>query len=253
MAIATPVTLSGEQRDRLDKVQKLLSSITDPRIAPVAAGLGYDDEEHARGWLLWEAATGYKRPFSHALMLVGIEPAAGPGVVWTGLDRFENKWVPRSRNAIRRFVPAEHRDQVLKAFFLDLQQQPEGPLVVGSVSLFLERIEGLRTSEVPGATDAWKSLVKKGLDDNEVTRINGLLAQARQAPKPAPVPDPTAVLAVDGQAQLAAYDALNLWYIDWADALRDELPYHDRLRLGVSEVKGGPKAKTADDAEPVEG
>lgn len=234
--------LGADEKARLARAHRLLLSITEPAFAGKAAAAGYDAEEHAEGWRLYELAAGRGRPFHHFLRaelrqaLGGGEEAAAR---FRALDAFENTWFPRVRNAIRRFVPATHRDAVEAAFFADLRQEPEGPAVVGSVDGLLRRLEGLRHSDAPGAADAWRSLVKKGLSDEARAQAAALVAAAKAAGAPADDAPDAAQIRRDGEAQRAAFEALTLWFNDWAETLRPSFDYHAQVRLGLTRRKGG--------------
>lgn len=235
--------LGAVERAKMTRAQRLLLNITDPAFAPKAAKAGYDEEEHAEGWRLFDLAAGRTRPFHHFLgaelrrALAG--GAAKAAERYHELDAFENAWFPRARNAIRRFVEATHRVAVETAFFADLQQQPEGPGVVGSVDALLKRLEGLRDSDAPGAAAAWRSLVKKGLTDEARARAAALVAEAKAAARPADDGPDEAQIRRDGEAQVAAFEALSLWFNDWADTLRPHFDYHGQVRLGLTRHKGG--------------
>jgi hypothetical protein len=157
------------------------------------------------------------------------------------LDQFENKWLPRTRTAMRLAIDdVKQRARLEAAFFQDLEQQPEGAPVIGSVSLFLTRLEELARSSEPGAAEVVRALERIGLTPGERARARELIDTARKeaaAATPAPI-DPAVIVAAS-RRQLEAFDKLNRWYIHWAGVLRDELPYNDALRLGIIAQKGG--------------
>src|SRR5690606_27395268 len=99
------------------------------------------------------------------------------------LDTFENAWFELPRSAIRRFVPQDRRAVVEGVFYKDLTQQPEGPNVVGSVKLFLQRFEELGESDEPGAAEAHALLAKKGLTPDVVARVRGTIEEVKTGPK----------------------------------------------------------------------
>lgn len=245
--------LESEERKQLQRVQRFLLHIAEPAIAGKAALVGYDEVEHKEGWRLLRGATGMDRPFSHFLSSAELAVASSDNErtrnVIHELDTFENLWFPRVRTAIQRFVKPDHRDAVATAFFDGLAQQPEGPEVVGSVEKLLERLKGLKASDKPGAKDAYAALVKKGLDDASLAHVTALIADAR-ALAPAKTPTvPEAEQAEADQKQRADYEALKLWYQDWAEALRTELTHNELVKIGVRRVRGRPsKAPAVDDA-----
>jgi len=97
------------------------------------------------------------------------------------LDQAENRWFPRARNAIRRFVAPAEREKVENAFFTDMSQRPEGPLVIASMEKLMVRLEGLRQSNVPGAKDAYTSLERRGLTGSLIQEIKDTIARCKSA------------------------------------------------------------------------
>ncbi|MCB9544273.1 MAG: hypothetical protein H6706_00090 [Myxococcales bacterium] len=244
--------LTAVDQDLLARAQRMLVGLADPGVARRAEAAGYDAEEHEAGWRAFEVASGRQRPFGVLLQVAtASDTAEAPGLAarYGALDAFENKWFPRARMAIRRFVANEVRDRVEAAFFAELAQQPLGPGVVGSVARFLERLEGLAASDAPGAAEAVASLQKKGLDAAEVARMQGLLAEARALGPSAPPPAELAgqVEAMNAERR-AALDTLRRWLNDWSLVFRDELPHNDRQRLGLSR-KGGRPRKVVEEVE----
>jgi hypothetical protein len=245
--------LTSTQKDRLAQVQKFLVNIADPATGVPTARFGYDDVEHRLGWSLWRAAAGMDRPLSHALsqveQMVALSAPSASSVRFVALDEFENKWFVRVQNAIDRFVAASSREALSKAFFADMRQQPLGPAVVGSVERFLARYEDLRKSDVEGVKEAVESLQKKGLTEELLSEVAALVKAFKAEPSPLADPPPSAeAIEAANQAQLAAFEKLNAWYIDWADLFRQEVGYHAAIRLGITAVKGG-RTKKAE--EPV--
>ncbi len=254
------VTASGNsifsyyELSRLEQIQRFLINIAQPSIARVAARVGYDAKEHSSGWKLWTTSAGVNVPFDYHLSEAEQRLHDGDVDVRDRihvLDVFENTWFPRARNAIRRFVSPEHRDTVETAFFADMTQQPEGPLVVGSVEKLLGRIESLRTSKVKGASDAYDSLVKKGLTRTKIKTIQTVIDECKtHAGQPSRPRVKHEEIAATAAERRTAYDELNLWYIDWAEALRCELSYKDALRLGIVSAKTGAKASANESESP---
>lgn len=240
---ASPIEqLSAEQRDRLNRIERLLVNIQDSVIGSHAAAVGYDAVEHQLGWSGFAAAAGLNRPFDHYLVapVLGAASASATAVRLRVLDQFENTWFPRARTAIRRFVAAEQRESFEAAFFKDMAQQPEGPLVVASVERFLARLAGLASSPVAGARAAYEALVKKGLSEDLQRQVAALVAEAKQEPAAVPPPPAAAAeIAAAAKAQQEAFEQVNLWYQDWAETFRGELPYHEQLRLGLTSPRSG--------------
>lgn len=228
---------SSYQRDRLEQIQRFLVGIQDPRVAVRAFMQGYDSEQHHLGWDGWTTATGVDRPLDQFLTKVELSQLGNvPSEVKSQimfLDEQENRWFPRARNAIRRFVAKEQKEKFEQAFFADMSQQPEGPLVVGSMEKFIGRFEDMGKSEVPGARKAYASLVQKGLDEDLTAEILKRIGRVKEGPR-IPAPDiSTEEIARAEARQHEAYEELNLWYIDWAEVFRQSLPHALQLKLGL--------------------
>ena len=247
--------LTAGQADRLEQMHRMIVKVREPEIAPIVARLGYGEKAHKEGVALYAVASGINRPFEHALTDGQRQVAlAGPSASverYRTTDDFENTWVPRLEDAIRYYVtPAERAQEVLAGFFLDLSQQPMGPAVVGSVDLFLVRLEGLRAMpDLPGKAELLQHLEDTGLTEAVLADMRQKVDAAQlETPAQAPQPVSEEELRAADEAQLAAFDRLELWYTVWAGIFRQKLDYHTRVRLGVSAVKGGHK-KSGDAAE----
>jgi hypothetical protein len=105
---------------------------------------------------------------------------------------------------------------------------------------------------VPGARAVYESLVKKGLTEDLVAHVAGLVAEAqRDSPKaPVPLVSPAEIARVQRE-QVAAFEDLVAWHQGWAEVFRSDFGYHDLVRLGLVARKGG-KANGEDEAEPTE-
>ncbi len=198
-----PAPFSSRESMRLLRISRFLVKIADPSLARSRARVAYSTNDHLEGWRLYRVAAGEGQPLD---VTPPDAPTGGANVgILQHLDDFENKWFPRTRRIIERFAPASHRESLLEAFFRDLQQQPLGPLVVGSVGTFLDRVEALAKSDVPGAAKVRSVLAERGLDEAHVARLRQTLGEARtlkNAPA-APVIDPAVAL----RARREAYEA----------------------------------------------
>jgi len=77
----------------------------------------------------------------------------------------------------------------------------------------------------------------------------GLLAEAKAFVVTPPAVDEEARAAVAAKVyaeRREAYEQLELWYKDWAQLFRGELPYHQLLRLGLTHR---PAAKAEEEPE----
>lgn len=238
MSTTASSIFNPHQVEKLGDVQRFIVHIQDLDIAKVAAVNGYTGDEHSFALKHISIAQGQNVPFEHSLseqqrkVLEGAPSAQVERI--RALDKFENVWFPRTRTALVRFIVAEQSEAFVGAFFEDMEMQPEGPGVVSSVKKFDARFESLATSKVPGAAEAYDSLVKRGLTKNERKRIRGLVTECEQeAPIPAAPKVKADQIAAGAAERLEAYDKLNKWYNDWAETLRSELTYHQSVRLGI--------------------
>lgn len=239
-------SLNKVQRAFLHRVSRFLVNIQSPRFSARAFKNGYDTAAHAEGWGLWRSASGMNRPLDH--WVTELERAeALPGI--TGdllrllqeLDTFENTWFPRVRMILRRFVPRDRRDAFTKAFFANLQQQPLGPGVVGSVGGLLQRIAGLEESSEPAAKAILDTLKKRGLTAKKIAEVRARLKEAEEGTKAAqkkPSVSPEE-LAEAHAAQMEAYESLKDWFVDWATMLRSVFGVRDQLILGLAVRRRG--------------
>lgn len=246
------IDYSSTERSLLVQIGRFLVHVADHKIAQKAAKAGYDSEEHSIGWRLYNVASGANVPLETLVSQATHQMLTSTDTVRLAireLDTFENLWFPRVTATLKRFIAPEHKEAFLNAFFDRLTQQPEGPGVINSVSTFVDRVEALVQSQVPGAKEARRALAKRGLSAESIRHVRKLLDSARATP----------AQACDGEAERTdslrkrreAFDELKLWYRDWATSLRDELGYHDQLRLGLRKNKGGHGA-SVDDAEETE-
>lgn len=257
-AAATPSAGGGDaapftakESMRLLRVNRFLVKIAEPSMARARAKVAYTTSDHQEGWRLYRVAAGEGQPLEAAAVEA---PSSGAHVgMLQQLDDFENKWFPRTRRIIERFTPEGHRQGLLDAFFRDLQQQPIGPLVVGSVSTFLDRVEALEKSTVPGAAKVRSVLAARGVDAAHIARLRKTLDEARalKAAPAAAVVDPTEAL----RARRVAYDALWLWWKDWRETFHSEVDGRQRRELGLvdTSLSSGSEVDEGDDPvdEPV--
>ena len=235
--------LTKPQEDLLKKIAKFLKNIIKLGILKIARDNGYDNNENNFGRENYTIANGSDRPLEHFYVADEDLPQEQEKY-YLILDQFENVWFTRARNGIRRFVHQDHRKAFEEAFFANMTQQPKGPLILGSIEKFMTRLKSMKTSDIPGAQDAYNGLVKKGLTEEYLQMITDTLNSIKSDLL---IPEEDAELAEEvAQAnarQLEAFEKLKLWYIDWADTLRSQLGYHDRKRLGLVSVKKKSKEK----------
>lgn len=242
---AAPFT--SKELMRLLRINRFLVKVAEPALDRARTKVAYTTNDHQEGWRLYRVAAGEGQPLE-------VAPAAAPAGAHVGLhqylDDFENKWFPRTRRIIERFAPAGHREALVEAFFRDLQQQPIGPLVVGSVSTFLDRVESLEKSEVPGAAKVRAVLAERGVDAAHVARLRKTLDEARalKAAPASPVSNPAEALS----QRRAAYDALWLWWKDWRETFHSEVDGHQRRELGLVETSMSSRSGVDEGDDPVD-
>jgi hypothetical protein len=252
--------LSSIDQVFLRRVVRFLVNVLTPAYADKAKREGYSSKEHALGWQLWRTAAGETRPFEHWLR----EQEVSDGVdvdsaeqrrLLQEIDNFENTWFPRARAIIRRAVAKDRRDRFAAAFFKDLVQQPLGPAVVGSVSTFVTRIEGLDANGEGDAKAVRELLWSRGLTDGRMAAIKKLLEDAQAGSKSGKKADPpvtAAELEKARTAQLEAVGDLRDWFNDWGTTLRSRFGARDQVRLGLMVRRGGGSAVEEDGEEELE-
>lgn len=247
----TPTVLSSDDWALLQKVGRFLFHIQ--AYAARARLHGYDDAEHELGKSLLEKASGRNRPLSHwvAEGTVAAEPlqfTAEQLRLLQEVDAFENRWFPRIRMILQREMPEENVERFLAAFFKDLSQQPLGPGVLDSVSTLLDRFEALKTSKEPGAKAAHALGVKRGLTEQKIAQMRGLIGDARTAIPSGPPSTPVGAeeLRAAQEEQRAALRRLRRWYNECGTTFRDVFGQRILIRLGLATLKRSAR----DDEEP---
>lgn len=230
-------SFSWEDRQLLGRVSRFLTAVLSPRLLRRAVGAGYSREEHDGLWSLFVKAAGRDQSLAFAFASLDGAEAGDKNQLLGELDAFENEWFPKTRAIIERFVPEEQADRFAKAFFKDLQQQPLGPLVIDSVSTFLDRVEALATTEEAGAADVLRNLRTRGLSERRVSEIRELLDLARSGTPTSPAKVDAAAWKNAQQAQTQALRSLRLAWNDWSTTLRSVYDVREQLQLGLTEVK----------------
>ena len=136
----------------------------------------YVPSEQREGWRLWRVTAGEDRPFEQFLTEQQVCGGSDHVLILQQIDHFDNTWFPRTRAIIRRAIPADQREQFASAFFQNLEQQPLGPGVVGSVSTFIARVEGLSKAADPAAKAVRDMLARRGLTAGAILKVREMLA-----------------------------------------------------------------------------
>lgn len=237
---------SAYEQSRIKLFRGFLTGLISPDVAPIAAGVGYTAGEHDQAWGNLDIVDGRGLSFNDALGVARrAEMAEASSALkdhFRFLDGNENQWFDRFRKAIARFIPREHLAAFETAFWQDLQQQPEGPGVLSSMTKLCDRYEALATNQTPGAKELHAALERRGFNAALIAEIRARVEKCRKEmpSQPAPVPNEAKLRKV-AQQRREAYEWLNAFYNDWATTLRTELSYHQAVRLGITEVKGGRK------------
>lgn len=246
--------IAAADRRFLNRVTRFLVTVQSPIYVRRARREGYTAVEHSHGWRLWQSAVGADRPLDHWFAEHEAEsPLAGGEQLrlLQEIDTFENTWFPRTRAIIRRMVPRDARDEFAAGFFKNLEQQPLGPGVVGSVSTFLARIEDLSKSASPHAKKVRATLAARGLTEDKAADVRKLLDKASHLTGDIP-PLKTDAAAIH-KAQAAQFEALadlRDWLNDWGTALRSVLNVQEQIKLGLTRVKrGGTVVDTVDEVD----
>ena len=250
---------TAHERRRIVGFRTFLTEMIAPDIAPRAAGLGYGAAEHEQAWENLDIIEGRTLSFNDALGVARrVEMAEGSGTLnehLRYLDGEENRWFDRFRKAIIRFIGKDHLEAFQKAFWQDLQQEPLGPGVLSSMTKLCDRYEALASNQTPGARELHETLARRGFNAELIAKIRSRIESCRKAlPTTAPIPNEAKLRQV-AQQRREAYTWLNAFYNDWATTLRTEVTYHQAVRLGITEVRGGRKhdvEPTSPDSEDTE-
>jgi hypothetical protein len=228
--------LLAADRQLLARVARFLFGITAPRLLRRAVRAGYTKEEHAELWILLAAAAGRKQTLETHFALAGQDSGSGErGVLLQEIDAFENLWFPRTRAIIARLVP--DAEVFLEGFFRNLAQQPLGPLVIDSVTTFLDRVIALDTSSQVGAKDVRATLRARGLTDTVIKEMQQKLERARRGTSAATAAVDEASVRAAQVAQSDALRALRRAWNDWATTLRPLFDAREQVILGLTELR----------------
>ncbi|WP_437276156.1 hypothetical protein WME90_33600 [Sorangium sp. So ce375] len=252
-----PLVLTAAEQDLLERSLKLLVNIQTVPFNARARREGYTADEHREGWRLLRLASGEAKPLDHLFAEVasgGALEGAERLRLLQDVDAFENTWFPRTRVIIRRAVPRARREAFEAAFFRNLEQQPLGPAVIVSVGTFLSRLDGLARSGEEDAKKVRQTLVKRGLTDEKLKEVRGMLGKLEVGGGPLPQRKVSAAeLASAQQAQREALDDLRDWFNDWATTFRQVFGVKAQLKLGLTSAKRTSTGKTEAVAEEEDG
>ncbi|WP_437721927.1 hypothetical protein [Sorangium sp. So ce861] len=236
-----PLVLTAAEQDLLERSLKLLVNIQTSPFSARARREGYTADEHREGWRLLRLASGEAKPLEHLFAEVangGVVEGAERLRLLQDVDAFENTWFPRTRAVIRRVVPRARREAFEAAFFKNLEQQPLGPAVIVSIRTFLSRLDGLSQSNDADAKEVRKTLVKRGLTDEKLKEVRGMLGRLEVGGGSPPERKVSAAeLAKAHQEQREGLDDLRDWFNDWATTFRQVFNVKAQLKLGLTTAK----------------
>ncbi|WP_437996649.1 hypothetical protein WMF26_37465 [Sorangium sp. So ce185] len=243
-----PLVLTAAEQDLLERSLKLLVNIQTTPFSARARREGYTADEHREGWRRLRLASGEAKPLEHLFA----EVASGGAVegaerlrLLQDVDTFENTWFPRTRAVIRRVVPRARREAFEAAFFKNLEQQPLGPAVIVSVRAFLTRLDGLSQSDDADAKEVRKTLVKRGLTDEKLKEVRGMLGRLEVGGGSPPERKVSAAeLAKAHQEQREGLDDLRDWFNDWATTFRQVFNVKAQIKLGLTTAKRASNGRT---------
>ena len=203
---------------------------TKSAIAGILATRGYNDDEHTRGWLLLQHASGYT---GARLKSTGTSEAARKAMV--ELDQWDESGFRISRAALKTDYPAQCE------FVFDGLAASQGPQSVVGVELYLNRLDALENSKDRTKTreedhKALAKLSRRGVTAVERKRLRGLVVTAITLGQGVPE-EPAGGSAADA-AHHAALVELRAWYEEWADVAHSVIRRRDYLiLLGLAQRK----------------
>jgi hypothetical protein len=244
----TSQELTPRDRRFLLKVSRFLLNVREPHVFARAAMHGYSQHEHAEGWRLFRLASGEHRTLDDLAPSEASADERTPKETLQALDAFENQWFPRTRAIIRRFAK-EGAPKLEATFFKDLEQQPLGPAVVQSVSTFVQRVEDLRHSKLPGAKEVRAVLAQRGLTDHSLEEIRKLLARVATPATTVPRADRKQEREQRLAEQRRALADLRAWREEWRVTFATVFDARTLTALGLVERKRRKAEDEPDDDE----
>jgi hypothetical protein len=201
---------------------KLLRAIgTSLPIRASLAARGYGDDDHAEGWSLLHAASGFSPGNEAETIDVGVRDAIRE------LDAWDEDGFRIVRASLERRYPA------IAATVLDGIGPSTGPASIVGVATLLDRLDGLAKGKDKDGHAAIALLAKRGIDGDERKRLRALVDAAQTAPE-----DGVADVATNAAARRAADDAhlrslaaLRAWHEEWAAIARASIKRRDHLIL----------------------
>jgi hypothetical protein len=192
---------------------------------PIRAALssrGYSEADHAEGWKLLTAASGFRAGSLDPMVDVEVRDAV----------REIDGWDEDGFRIVRASLQRRHPEQA--AFLLDGIAAATGPAALVGVTTLLDRLDTLGKSKNKADHAALATLKARGIGEDERKRLRGLLKKAQSAPAVEPTTNHAAA-AADHAAALAAVRA---WYEEWSEIARACVKRRDYLiLLGLAKRK----------------
>ena len=217
---------------KANRVLKFMLGMRHRQVTSAMAVHGFTPEELDNGWELLRELVGDRLGYSAA--------DRGTADAITALDAWENRWFPIIRASLDRHFP-----EVAERVFFNLRQT-EGPQVVVGVDTLLRRIRVAGTEA--GGEAVLDLLARRGLDEAELRRVEGLVAQL------AGFLDPGEPTEAESAAMRDAEDRLWAWYREWSTIARAVVDDRRLLRaMGFLRYRpGSPALVEVDDEEGLE-
>lgn len=199
------------------------------------APVGYDAAEHARGWSLLHAVSGFTAPSTAASAASAAAPDAEVANAIAALDAADER--------LHRIVDASlrHRFPALRDELLADLKPARGAESVLYVRTLLSRLSKLSG---PDGKAALEILSRRSLTPAYRAELAALVKTAERYTAP------TATPADDGSYH-DGLRALRAWFEEWAELARSELSRKDYLlRLGLARRKRTTPATTPTPSDP---
>ncbi|MBU1219442.1 hypothetical protein KKF34_13390 [Myxococcota bacterium] len=202
----------SNHEDKLHRVLRFLMSFQNSPVAQIMKKRGFDDEELATGWALFDAASG--RTLNRSNIEEYEKTINFPAI----LDAWENTWFDVADAALSRRYPDVH-----KALFNKVSKQ-SGLSVIRSVMAFVGHLEDIRSRTDSPWTDAAALLAKRGLDQANIDSINQTMSQMKTYSSTG------SEWNVDREEVDKAVEEMWSWYQEWSRIARTVVP-NKRMKI----------------------
>lgn len=190
---------------------------------------GYTQEEHALGWKLLQAASGFR---SEGASPAEDREAADAAAI---LDAWDEPGFRIAKASLKHRFPRQY------AFVFDGLEASKGFASVLGVETFLDRLDALEGAPERAKTrkqdlDALAALAARGIPQEERQRLRALVEKARKYGDDDDAPEQEQ--AAEQAASRATLLPLRAWYEEWSEIARARISRKDYLiRLGLAQRK----------------